>query len=223
MNRKSRTAEGRAAASHARLACAGVLALALMPAFSRGDNTAALPRFAIVVDGGPVFVQEEGFGNGWRLGMGVFFRTSHRMGTEIAIDRFGVPAALGAAGLLSSGRMSMASLLLEEQLYVLTEGPALPYVLVGIGFAFPAYRPASWPADTPRRVFVDRMALQIGGGLDLKITSRLALHGKLRYNLVKTWLEEEGRTIPIREVDPLAQDMLHLYGLELGLGVKVSF
>lgn len=223
MNNATRRSGGTARTVLARLAFAGALVLVLGPTASFGENTAALPRFALTADGGPVFVQEEGFGNGWRLGTGVFFRTGHRMGTEILIDRFNVPVALGAAGLPSAGRMSMAALLLEEQLYVLTEGPVLPFALLGIGFSFPTYHPATWPADTPRRVFVDRMALQIGGGLDLRITSRLALHGKVRYNLVKTWMEDEGRTEPIRDVRPLEQDMLRLYGLELGLGLKISF
>jgi hypothetical protein len=41
--------------------------------------------------------------------------------------------------------------------------------------------------------------------------------------MVKTWVEDLPRTEPIRETDPLAQNMLHLYGLELSLGLKFSF
>jgi hypothetical protein len=41
--------------------------------------------------------------------------------------------------------------------------------------------------------------------------------------MVKTWVEELPREEPIRMTDPLAQDMLYLYGFELGVGIKFSF
>ena len=197
------------------------LALILAPVGSRGDDR-VIPRFAIELDTGAVFVNGSGFGSGWRYGGGMFFRTGHRMGTEILLERFGVPVASGAADLASAGRMTMTSLLINEQLYVLTRGKLLPYVLMGIGIAFLGYNPDDWPAGTPRRIFVDRMALQIGGGLDVRITSGLDVCGKARYNLVKTWMEDEGRDYPIRNDDPLAQNILHLYGLELAIGIKLA-
>jgi len=198
-------------------------ALLLTPLTVRGDDHGAIPRFALVLDSGAVFVKEAGFGSGARYGGGLFFKTGHRMGVELLLERFAVPVALGAADLVSAGRMTMTTLLINEQIYVLTEGRVLPYALLGVGFTLLSYAPDDWPAGVPRRVFVDRLALQIGAGLDVRVSSALALCGKARYNLVKTWMEDEGRTDPIRDTDPLAQNMLRLYGLELSLGIKIAF
>ncbi|MGZ5438471.1 MAG: hypothetical protein ACXWFJ_01340 [Candidatus Aminicenantales bacterium] len=197
--------------------------LLLTPVAVRGDDHGVIPRFAIELDSGAVFVREAGFGSGLKYGGGVFFRTGHRMGIELFLERFGVPVESGAAGLVSAGRMTMTTLLINEQIYVLTKGRLHPYALMGIGFTFLGYSPDAWPPDTPRRVFVDRLALQIGAGLDIRVSSKLAICGKARCNLVKTWMENEGRIYPIRDDDPLAQNMLRLYGLELALGVKISF
>jgi hypothetical protein len=41
--------------------------------------------------------------------------------------------------------------------------------------------------------------------------------------MAKTWVEDLPRTGPIRDTDPLAQYMLRLFGLELGIGLKLSF
>jgi len=202
------------------IALAAALFLAVSDA--RAD-AGAIRRFAVVLDSGAAVIGESGFGSGLKYGGGVFFRTGHRMGVEIVLERFSVPLALGAAGLPSAGRMTMTSLLINEQLFVLTEGWVLPYALAGIGFAHLGYAPEAWPGDLPRRDFVDRLALQLGGGLDFPVTRGLALCVKARYNLVKTWVEVLPRVGPIRDVDPLAQNMLHIYGLELALGVKVSF
>jgi opacity protein-like surface antigen len=207
-------------------AVAGILlasTLLLTPLAVRGDGRGAIPRFAVEIDSGAVFVREAGFGSGLKFNGGVFFRTGHRMGVGLSLERFAVPVESGTAGLLSAGRMTMTTLLVNEQLYLLTKGRLLPYALMGIGFTLLGYSPDSWPADVPRRVFVDRMALQIGAGLDVRISPKLAVCLKARYNLVKTWMENEGRTYPIRDVDPLAQNMLYLYGLGLALGIKIGF
>jgi opacity protein-like surface antigen len=179
-----------------------------------------IPRFAVTVDAGAVSVKEAGFGTGQRFAGGVFFRTGHRTAIEIQVENFGVAIAEGAAD-LGAGRMNMTTLLINEELYFVTHGRILPYGLVGIGFTFIGYAP-----DAPQPVerdFVDRLALQLGGGLDLKIWRTLSLNARARYNLVKTWVEPLPRTAPIRDTDPLAQNMLHLYGLELGFGFKISF
>jgi opacity protein-like surface antigen len=179
-----------------------------------------IPRFALEIDAGAVSVKEEGFGTGQRYAGGVFFRTGHRMGIEVLIDTYDVAIADGTAG-LAAGRMTMTTLLVNQELFLVTHGRLLPYALVGIGCSFIGYAP-----DVPPEVemdFVDRIALQLGGGFDVKISRRLSLSGKARYNMVKTWVEELPREEPIRMTDPLAQDMLHLYGLELGLGIKFSF
>ncbi len=190
----------------------------------RGDE-GAIPRCAVEIDSGRTSVKETGFGSGWRYGGGVFFRTGHRMGVEIMLERSGVPVAAGTDDLASAGKMTMTTLLVNEQLFVLTHGRILPYALMGIGFSFISFAPVAWPADLPQRDFVDRMALQLGAGIIFRISRRISVSGKVRYNLVKTWIENLGIRSgdPIRDTNPLEQNMLHLYGLELGLGVRLSF
>src|SRR5512138_991392 len=209
-----------------RLASIGIAIAALLaavPAALRADTgPSAIPRLALDLDLGRVNVSEAGFGRGWTFAAGLSFRTGRRIGTEVMIERDHVPISPGAAGLPVAGLMSMATLLVNEKLYWLTRGRFLPYVLLGIGFAFPGYHPDNWPQGTPERVFVERLALQIGGGVDIRVVRGLALCAKARYNLVKTWMEDAGRADPIRETDPLAQTMLRLYGLKLGLGIKIS-
>lgn len=197
--------------------------LAVVPSIlCAAPNSREIPRVALALDVGPVIVGETGFGHGWRFAAGLVVRTGHRVGTELLIERYSVPMEPGAAGLPVAGRMSMATLLINEHLYLLTKGPLLPYLLAGIGFTFPGYHPEGWPEGVPERTFVQRLALQAGGGLDVRVFHGFALCAKARYNLVKTWMEDAGRTDPIRDTDPLVQNMLHLYGLELGLGLKIS-
>jgi len=196
--------------------------IVLTPFEARGDD-GVLPRFAVEFDCGRTSVKETGFGSGWRYGGGVFFRTGHRMGVEIMLESFGVPVAAGAGELVSAGKMTMTTLLINEQLFVLTRGRILPFALMGIGFTFIGYAPDSWPENTPRKGFVDRLGLQLGGGLVFRVSHRLSITAKARYNLIKTWIETLPRTDPIRDTPPLDQNMLNLYGLELGLGVRLGF
>jgi len=204
------------------LAIAATLFAAAAPA--RAER-GVIPRLALELEAGAVSVGEAGFGSGWRYAGGVFVRTGRRMGIEVLLETFDVPVARGVDGLPVAGRMRMTAVLVNERLYVFTRGRILPYALVGIGLADLGYRadPDLWPADRAQRVFVDRLGLQVGAGVDIRISSRLALCGKARYNLVKTWMEDAGRTGPIRETDPLAQNMLDLYGLELGFGIRLGF
>ncbi len=197
-----------------------VLAFALAGSAARAD-TGAAKHFFIELDAGAAFVQEEGFGNGLRYGLGAFFRTGKRTGMEVFLERFSVPIEEGTAG-LAAGRMDMTSILFNIQVYLTSRGRILPYLLTGIGFSFIGYSPDG-PTTGPEMDFVDRMALQLGGGLDFCISPRLVLSGKARYHLVRTWAEELPRTVPIREIDPLAQNIQNLYTLELGLVLRFAF
>ena len=205
-----------------RLAVTGLaVAITLLPASAEARvHEGFIPRFSVEVDAGAVSVKEEGFGTGRRYGAGVFFRTGHRMGIEVLLENYDVSVAEGAAG-LAAGRMNMTTLLVNQEFFLVTHGRVLPYGLLGVGCTFIGYAP-----DVPPEVemdFVDRIALQLGGGFDVRISRTLHVSAKARYNMVKTWVEELPREEPIRMTDPLAQDMLHLYGLELGLGIKFSF
>jgi len=207
------------------LALAGVgpaAAPALNPPVPVRAEHGRLPRLSVELDSGAVFFGEEGFGSGWKYGGGVFFRTGRRTGVEVLLEKSGVPMEAGAAGLPGSGRMSMTSLLLDGQLYMFDNGRVLPYALAGIGFIFIGYSP-DVPAAGPEMDFVDRLALQIGGGVVYRVAGGLSISGKARYNLVKTWIEELPATDPRRDDDPYAQNMLHLYGLELAFGLRFSF
>ncbi len=170
---------------------------------------------------GTAIVTEKGFGRGLRLGGGVLLKTGHRSGIEILFDKFAVPMSEGAAG-LEAGRMEMRSLLFNGHLFFPNRSPVLPYAIVGVGFCFLDYSPDA-PAPAEEKDFVDRFALQLGGGLDIRLWARMAVTGKVRYNMVKTWVEERPRTAPIRETDARTQDIYHLYGLNLSLGLKYSF
>jgi opacity protein-like surface antigen len=167
------------------------------------------------------------FGRGPRYGAGLCFRTGRHAAVEILVERFTVPVAEGAAATedrpgLSTGRLAKTTVLVDHHWYPFCRGRVLPYALIGVGFAIFGYAPDD-EALAGRRDFVDRLALQLGGGLEYRLTPRLAACVKARYDLVKTWLEDLPRTAPIRDTDPLAQNMLNLYALELSLGIKLAF
>jgi len=209
------------------LLLAGLLAMPAQAA--SGADLNARKCVAVVLDLGSVSFGESGFGSGLRYGGGVFFRTGKHAGVEIAVERFDVPVAAGTAATaewaagLGAGRMATTTLLLNQHWYVLSHGRLLPYALIGIGFSFIGYAPDAPPPDGIERDFVDRLALQLGAGLDYRVTSRLAACAKVRGSLAKTWVEILPRTAPIRDTDPLAQNMLELYGLELSFGLKFAF
>jgi opacity protein-like surface antigen len=209
------------------LLCAGLLAMPAQAA--SGADLAARQCVAVVLDLGSVSFGETGFGSGLKYGGGAFFRTGKHAGIEIAVARFDVPVAAGTAATgewpagLGAGRMTTTTLLINQHWYILSHGRILPYALMGIGFSFIGYAPDAPPMDGIERDFVDRMALQLGAGVDYRLTSRLAACAKVRGNLAKTWVEILPRTAPIRDTDPLAQNMLELYGLELSFGLRFAF
>ena len=210
-------------------ATVAALAFVLTPAnaWAQGQGHPLKP-FAMVIETGAAFVHEPGFGHGLKYGVGFFFKTARRAAFEIVLERFEVPVDEGAgrdeAGLggLTAGLMDMASVVFNQHIYVFTRGLVQPFVTIGVGFDFIGFAPDD-RAVRPRQDIVDRLALQLGGGADLRITDRLALSGRARYNMAKTWVEILPRTGPIRDQDPRAQDMMHLYALELSVGIKVTF
>ncbi len=210
-----------------RTAAAALIAAALFAAGpARAGAAGAAKPFSLVVDAGYVFVHQPGFGHGWRYGGGLQFRTAKRAAFEVLVESYGVPVAEGAgsvtAGGLAAGRMDMTSLVFNQHVFLLTRGRVLPYATLGVGLAFIGYAPDD-PAVVVEKDIVDRFALHVGGGIDLRVSRRLFVTGRLRYNMVKTWVEPLPREGPIRDTDPLAQDMMHLYGLEFGLGLRLAF
>jgi opacity protein-like surface antigen len=184
------------------------------PAGPEGEDAGSGGRhFSAEMNCGAVFVTEKRFGRGFRYGGGVLLNTGRRSGVEILFDTFAVRMSEGAAG-LEAGKMEMRSLLFNGHLFFPNRSRVLPYAIAGVGFCFLDFRPDA-PLPAGEKDFVDRFALQLGGGLDFRISSRVAVSGKIRYNMVKTWGEELPRQDPIRETD--------LYGLNLSLGLKFSF
>ena len=226
---RGRTALAKAltAAALAAVAALTVLSWPAAVIAAPGDRLSARRSVGAVVDFGLATFGAGDFGLGPRGGAGLFFRTGRRAAVEILVERFTVPVAEGAAATearpgLAAGRMAMTTVLVDHHWYPFCRGRVLPYALVGVGFTIIGYAPDD-EALAGRRDFVDRLALQLGGGLEYRLTSRLAACVKARYDLVKTWLEDLPRTAPIRDTDPLAQDMLNLYALELSLGIKLAF
>jgi opacity protein-like surface antigen len=227
-NEDGRSAAGRVAGAIAALAAA--LTFALAPAEARAQEASGRPAkaFGLVIDAGAAFVHEPGFGHGLRYGAGVFFKTARRAAFEIVLERFEVPVEEGAGqdeagiGGLTAGRMRLTSVVFNQHVYIVTRGRFRPFATVGVGFDFITFA-ADDAMVTPQRDLVDRLALQLGGGVDVRFTDRLALTGRVRYNMAKTWIQDLPAPDPIREVDPLAQHMLNLFGLELSLGVIVTF
>ncbi|MCX6568160.1 MAG: hypothetical protein NT147_03800 [Candidatus Aminicenantes bacterium] len=177
---------------------------------------------SVEMNAGAAFVTEKGFGHGLRYGGGILWQPSPRFGLEVLFEKYDVPVNVGAEG-LTPGEMRTNALLFNCLFYLTGRGLLRPYAIVGVGFHFIGYAPDNPVVGAPELDFVDRMALQLGGGLDFRITSRLAVTGNVRYNMVKTWVETLPRTDPIRNTDPTQQNILHLYALAASLGLKLSF
>ena len=211
------------------LGTAAVLTLVLLPAGAPAQGTARPAKpVSLVIDSGAAFVHQPGFGHGFRYGVGAFFKTSKRAAFEIILERFNVPVEAGAGrggadtiG-LTAGRMDLTAVVLNQHIYILTRGAFQPFATIGIAFDFIHFA-ADDAAVTPQRDIVDRLALQLGGGVDFRVSRRMALTGRARYNMAKTWITDLPHPDPIRDVDPLVQNMLNLFGLELSFGVKFTF
>jgi len=200
-----------------------MLALTLAGAFLLAPMAVSAADWRTIsaeINAGTALVTENGFGHGLRYGGGILWRASGKFGVEVLFEKYDVPVNEGAEGLVP-GEMRTNALLFNSQLYFTSRGRLLPYAIIGVGFYFIGYAP---DAPIERQLdFVDRMALQLGGGLDVRLSSRLAVTGKVRYNMVKTWVEPGPRTDRIRVTDPTQQNILHLYALAATLGLKLSF
>jgi len=199
------------------LTLAGVFLLAPWP--GRAEDGKSI---SIEMSAGAAFVTEKGYGHGPRYGGGILWQPSGKFGLEVLFEKYDVPVNEGAEGLVP-GEMKTNALLFNCQFYLTGRGLLRPYAIVGVGFYFIGYSPDNPVAGAPELDFVDRMAIQLGGGLDFRLSSHLAITGNVRYNMVKTWVETLPRTDPIRDTDPTQQNILHLYALAASLGLKLSF
>jgi opacity protein-like surface antigen len=199
------------------LTLAGVFLLSPRPGCA-----AEWKAFSIEMNAGAAYVTEKGYGHGLRYGGGIFWQSSGKFGLEVLLEKYDVPVNDGAEG-LTPGEMRTNALLFNCHFYLTGRGLLRPYAIIGVGFYFIGYSPDNPVVGAPELDFVDRMALQLGGGLDVRLSSHLAVTGNVRYNMVKTWVESLPRTEPIRDTDPTQQNILHLYALAASLGLKLSF
>jgi hypothetical protein len=199
------------------LTLAAVFLLAPRP--GRAEDGKSL---SVGLNAGAAFVTEKGYGHGLRYGGGILWQPSPRFGLEVLYEKYDVPVNEGAEG-LTPGEMRTNALLFDCHFYLTGRGLLRPYAIIGVGLYFIGYSPDDPVVGAPELDFVDRMALQLGGGLDVRLSSRLAITGNVRYNMVKTWVETLPRTDPIRDTDPTQQNILHLYALAASLGLKLSF
>lgn len=204
-------------------AAAGLwLALGSAPGFCQdGDGRSEAGAISAEISAGPAFVTVAGFGAGLRYGGAVHKKVGDRLALEILLEAYAVPVAEGTAG-LGAGRLDITPLLFNGYLYFSNRGSIRPFVVAGAGFFFLHFTPDSEPVS-PEKDFVGRFALQLGGGTDFKLTGVVTLTAKVRYNMVKTWIEELPRTVPIGLVDPRDMDIIHLYALVVSLGIKFRF
>ncbi|MCK7476720.1 MAG: hypothetical protein M0C28_03570 [Candidatus Moduliflexus flocculans] len=172
---------------------AGLLAMPAQAA--SGADLNARRCVAVVLDLGSVSFGESGFGSGLRYGGGAFFRTGKHAGVEIVVERFDVPVAAGTAATdewtagLGAGRMDNDRAPHQPALVHPEPRPDPPLCPHGDRFLVHRLRPRRASPDGIERDFVDRIALQLGAGLDYRLTSRLAACAKVRGNLAKTWVE----------------------------------
>ena len=201
----------------------------LMPALTLAGEFLLSPRLGRAEDGkvisvemnaGAALVTEKGFGHGLRYGGGIFWQPSGKFGLEVLFEKYNVPVNDGAKG-LTLGEMRTNALLFNCQFYLTGRGLLRPYAIVGVGFYFIEYAPGPLAEEPINLDFVDRMALQLGSGLDVRLSSRLAITGNVRYNMVKTWVETLPRTDPIRDTDPTLQNIFQLYALAASLGLNL--
>jgi hypothetical protein len=197
-----------------------VAVLWLAPARAGG---AGVKPLAAQLDLGAIYFSEAGFAHGARFAAGLFLRTGRRTGVEVILEHGHVPVAEGAGGeaRLVAGRMEVTALGIDLHTRFLRRGRVHPFALIGVGFFSLGFF-ADDPAAAPAIDLVDRLALQWGGGIELCLSSRLALCARVRCSMVNTWVQDLPRTAPLRETDALAQNLLQLHGTDLSLGVRFS-
>ena len=197
------------------LALAGALLLSPPDGWSASSGGNGGPRewrpLAVVAyAGGTAFASDIMAGGGPTYGGGVRWRISKNFGLGVMLEK------------CSGSEVGTTNLMFNGQLFFPGRGRLLPYAIAGVGF-----NSIEFTSDDPTYmdlgVIVDRMALQLGGGLDWRFSSRLSIMAEGRGNLVKTWIRYGPASGPIRDTDPATQDIIHLYGLTFSAGLKLSF
>jgi len=168
------------------------------------------PLAVAVFAGGTGFISKDEPDGGISYGGGVLWRMSRTFGLGILVERF-------------NGETLVASnVMLNTYFFFASRSRLLPYAIAGLGFNSVEFDPSIEYFIYPGR-FVDRMALQLGGGLEWRVVRRLSVTAEARSNLIKTWIMDGPAPERIRDIDPATQDIVHLYGLTVAAGLKFSF
>jgi len=168
------------------------------------------PLAVVAYAGGTAFASDIMAGGGPTYGGGVRWRMSKTFGLGIMLEK------------CSGSEVRTTNLMFNGQLFFPGRGRLLPYAIAGVGFNSVEFDPDLEYYVDPGRI-VDRMALQLGAGMEWRVSSRLSIMAEGRGNLIKTWIRYGPASGPIRDTDPATQDIIHLYGLTLSAGLKLSF
>jgi hypothetical protein len=144
------------------------------PSLSRPGRAKDWKTFSVEMNAGLAFVTEKGFGHGLRYGGGILWQASRKFGLEVLFEKYNVPINDGAEGLVP-GEMRTNAVLFNSHFFFTSRGLLRPYAIIGVGFYFIGYTPGSLAEGPINLDFVDRMALQLGSGLDVRLSSRLAI------------------------------------------------
>lgn len=168
------------------------------------------PLAVAVFAGGTEFISKDHPDGGISYGGAVLWRMSRTFGLGVLVERF-------------NGETLVASnVMLNSYFFFAARSRLLPYAIAGLGFNSVEFDPSIEYFQYPGR-FVDRMALQLGGGLEWRVVRRLSVTAEARSNLIKTWIMTGPEPEHIRDIDPATQDIVHLYGLTVAAGLKLSF
>lgn len=200
---------------------AACLVLALVwPSPGFGDEAQGR-NFAFKAGAGAASRTGQGYDPGFLYYGGFFTRLSSRLGLEVLItgNRMNInepPAGLGA------GKLATTQVLISGQYRLAKDSRFIPYAIVGLEFNFFHF----WPADEAeegKHDVVDRFGPHIGAGLDWVLSDWLTLNADARYSIIKTWVEDLPREMPIGEVNPDEVDQINLNAVTLTLGLKFYF
>ena len=178
-------------------------------------------KTAFKVGAGVVYRTGQDFEPGFLYQAGFFTLLSRHLGLEVLVAGNKVHMNEPPAG-LNAGKLATTQVLLSGQYRFLPGKRIDPYAIFGVEFNFFHY----WPADEAeenKRDVVDRFAPHFGAGLDWALSDWLVLNADARYSLIKTWVEELPREVPVNEVNPDEVDQIDLSALTFTLGLKFYF
>jgi hypothetical protein len=173
-------------------------------------------KLGIKLEAGGATITGGGYESSFAYGGGVYTLLSEKIGLEFMLERYSIPANEDLGG-LGPGTLNVTPLLISTH-FRFPLGSFAPYVMVGTGFYFFHFESAEQLEHQEEEV-VDRLALHLGGGLDFRLSRKLDFTAELKYNLARTWVQENGAL----HVDPADQAKINLYSLAFVAGIRYYF